>query len=275
MTKYTSFAPEFDGDVLACRCRKEIRGHIKGCRLNEFGFGAGLRLGGCCFDSLEVRNVADAIFAELRYIAWMDQAPESNKLDPRNWVQKYGDIFYSYAIRRLNDSQAAEDVVQETFLAAIKSSGSFRGDSLESTWLSSILRKKTIDVIRKRERRRKSQPVSDGVEVNDFSEEQCLQVIGASFSMTPSKAMTDAEFMELVDESLARLPKNQASVFVLRELEQLEPEAICELLCISRKNLWVRLFRARVALAKSISGKLATDDSVREARIVYTEGDGG
>ena len=87
--------------------------------------------------------------------------------------------------------------------------------------------------------------------------------------------MTDAEFMELVDESLARLPKNQASVFVLRELEQLEPEAICELLCISRKNLWVRLFRARVALAKSISGKLATDDSVREARIVYTEGDGG
>ena len=243
--------------------------------LNGVGFGAGLRLGGCCFDSLEVRNVADAIFAELRYIAWMDQAPESNKLDPRNWVQKYGDIFYSYAIRRLNDSYAAEDVVQETFLAAIKSSGSFRGDSLESTWLSSILRKKTIDVIRKRERRRKSQPVSDGVEVNDFSEEQCLQVIGASFSMTPSKAMTDAEFMELVDESLARLPKNQASVFVLRELEQLEPEAICELLCISRKNLWVRLFRARVALAKSISGKLATDDSVREARIVYTEGDGG
>ena len=39
MTKYTSFAPEFDGDVLACRCRKEIRGHIEGCRLNEFGFG--------------------------------------------------------------------------------------------------------------------------------------------------------------------------------------------------------------------------------------------
>ena len=65
--------------------------------------------------------MADAISAELRYIEWMDQSPESNKLDPRNWVQKYGDIFYSYAIRRLNDSQAAEDVVQETFLAAIKS----------------------------------------------------------------------------------------------------------------------------------------------------------
>jgi len=204
----------------------------------------------------------------------MDQSPETNQLDPRNWVQKYGDIFYGYAIRRLNDTQAAEDVVQEPFLAAIKSSGSFRGDSLESTWLSSILRKKTVDVIRKRERQRKSQPISDGAEVNDFSEEQCLQVIGASFSMTPSKAMTDAEFMGLVHESLTGLPKNQANVFVLRELEQLEPEAICELLCISRKNLWVRLYRARVALAKSISEKLAAGDSEPGVRIAYTKRDG-
>ena len=107
----------------------------------------------------------------------------SNKqLDPRFWVEKYGDIFYQYAIRRLNNAQAAEDVVQETFLAAMKSSVNFRGDSLESTWLSSILRKKTIDVIRKRERQRKVQPVVDGAELNDFSEDQCLQVIGASFS---------------------------------------------------------------------------------------------
>ncbi len=190
----------------------------------------------------------------------MNQPTEKNQLDPLRWVQKYGDIFYQYAIRRLNDSQAAEDVVQETFLAAFKSSINFRGDSLESTWLSSILRKKTVDVIRKRERQRKAQPISDGVEVNDFSEAQCIEVIGASFSMPPSKAMTDAELINLVHDSLARLPKNQADVFVLRELEHMEPEEICELLSISRKNLWVRLYRARVALAKSISDKLASDD---------------
>ena len=180
----------------------------------------------------------------------MSPSPENNKLDPKRWVQKYGDIFYQYAIRRLNDAQTAEDVVQETFLAAIKSSINFRGDSLESTWLSSILRKKTVDVIRKRERRRKVQPISDGAEVNSFSEDQCLEVIGASFSMSPSKAITDAEFMNLVQTALAGLPKNQADVFVLRELEQLEPEAICEMLEISRKNLWVRLYRARVGVGK-------------------------
>ena len=197
----------------------------------------------------------------------------NNQLDPRFWVEKYGDIFYQYAIRRLNNAQAAEDVVQETFLAAMKSSVNFRGDSLESTWLSSILRKKTVDVIRKRERQRKVQPVVDGAELNDFSEDQCLQVIGASFSISPSKAMTDEELLKLVETSLANLPKNQADVFVLRELEQLEPEAICALLDISRKNLWVRLYRARVALAKSISLKLADDESAKPFPKIESEGE--
>ena len=202
----------------------------------------------------------------------MTRSPENNKLDPRSWVEKYSDIFYQYAIRRLNDAQAAEDVVQETFLAAIKSSVNFRGDSLESTWLNSILRKKTVDAIRKRERRRKAQPISNGAEVNDFSEDQVLEVIGASFSMSPSKAMSDAEFMNLVQTSLAGLPKNQADVFVLRELEQLEPEAICEMLDISRKNLWVRLYRARVALAKRISQRLADDDRAWSSLKIQSKG---
>ena len=204
----------------------------------------------------------------------MRKSSENNKLNPRLWVQRYGDIFYKYALRRLNDTQAAEDVVQETFLAAIKSSISFRGDSLESTWLSSILRKKTVDVIRKRERRRRTQPISEGAEVNDYSEDQCLEVIGASFSLAPSKAMTNAEFMSLVHDSLATLPKNQADVFVLRELDQLEPEAICEMLEISRKNLWVRLYRARVALARRISDSFADGNKAESLYKVQVKVDG-
>ena len=201
----------------------------------------------------------------------MNDSPENRNLEPRLWVQKYGDLFYQYALRRLNDRQAAEDVVQETFLAAIKASVNYRGDALESTWLSSIMRKKTIDVIRKRERARNNRSVSDVAEVNNVTEDQCLDVIGASFAMAPSKAMADAEFMKLVRDTLKRLPKNQADVFVLRELEQLEPEVICELLNISRKNLWVRLYRARVALARYISEKLADDDQAKISSKLYAE----
>ena len=98
-------------------------------------------------------------------------------------------------MRRLNDSQAAEDVVQETFLAAIRCSNSFRGDSLESTWLSSILRNKTVDVIRKQERRRNANLGLDATEVDDFSENECRDIIGASFSASPLKAMIDTELI--------------------------------------------------------------------------------
>ena len=204
----------------------------------------------------------------------MNDSSENRNLEPRLWVQKYGDLFYQYALRRLNDRQVAEDVVQETFLAAIKASVNYRGDALESTWLSSIMRKKTIDVIRKRERARNNRSVSDVAEVNNVTEDQCLDVIGASFAMAPSKAMADAEFMKLVRDTLKRLPENQADVFVLRELEQLEPEVICELLNISRKNLWVRLYRARVALARYISEKLADDDQAKISSKLYAEGGG-
>jgi len=203
----------------------------------------------------------------------MSDSSENRKLTPRLWVQRYGDLFYQYALRRLNDRQAAEDVVQETFLAAIKSSVNFRGDSLESTWLSSIMRKKTIDVIRKRERARSNRSGADDPELNDVSQDQCLNVIGASFSIAPSKALSDAELREEVQNCLRGIPKNQADVFVLREVEQLEPEAICEMLNISRKNLWVRLYRARVALAKCISEKLVDDNRARPYDKVKSNGD--
>lgn len=188
---------------------------------------------------------------------------QQNELQPWLWVQKYHDCFHGYAASRLNDSQTAEDVVQETFLAGIKSADSFRGDSLESTWLSSILRNKTVDVIRKRGRQRSAKLASDEGAVNSFSEDQCRHVIGASFAASPSKAMADTEFMNLVRDAVSQLPKNQADVFRLHELERLEPEEVCDRLDISRGNLWVRLRRARVGLANHVSDKLDHVDSGR------------
>lgn len=193
----------------------------------------------------------------------MEHSLKNEKLDPRRWVEKYGDVFFQYALRRLNDTQAAEDVVQDTFLAAIKSSIHFRGEAQESTWLSSILRRKTVDVIRTREHRRKARMSSVGTDLNDFAADQCQHVVGASFSMAPSQAMSDQEFRDLVQDCLGGLPQNQADVFVMRELEQRKPEEICEILEISRKNLWVRLYRARVALANCISDRLDFSESQR------------
>ena len=67
-----------------------------------------------------------------------------------NWVDLHGDFLYQYALPRLsNDSQLAEDLVQDTFLSALKSSSNFQGKSSQRTCFVSILRNKIIDYYRK------------------------------------------------------------------------------------------------------------------------------
>ena len=65
-----------------------------------------------------------------------------------DWLNQHADYLYRFALARLRDPHLAEDVVQETFLAAIKSPN-FAGQSVPRTWLTGILKHKIIDVMRK------------------------------------------------------------------------------------------------------------------------------
>ena len=59
-------------------------------------------------------------------------------LNPTNWVTLYADYLLRYAMFRLNDEAQCEDLVQETFLSALKAKDKFKGNSSEKTWLTSI-----------------------------------------------------------------------------------------------------------------------------------------
>ena len=88
--------------------------------------------------------------------------PETNSHidDLTSWVDQYGDLVYRFALSRVKDSAIAEDSVQETFLAALKSHANFEGRSSAKTWLIAILKHKIAGHIRKRVR----EPASDKVE---------------------------------------------------------------------------------------------------------------
>jgi len=68
-------------------------------------------------------------------------------------VDRYGDYLYRYAMLRLRDRAAAEDAVQETFLAALSSRGTFSGDPTEATWLVGVLKHKIADHYRHQARK--------------------------------------------------------------------------------------------------------------------------
>lgn len=74
--------------------------------------------------------------------------------EPSRWVDLYGDVLFGYAALRVPSRDIAEDLVQETFLAALRTRDTFAGDSSEQTWLVSILRRKIADHFRDSVRRK-------------------------------------------------------------------------------------------------------------------------
>jgi RNA polymerase sigma-70 factor (ECF subfamily) len=67
------------------------------------------------------------------------------RLHPEKWVQDHGDVLFRYALARLRNRTAAEEVVQETLLAALKGREQFKGQASERTWLVGILKHKLMD----------------------------------------------------------------------------------------------------------------------------------
>ena len=84
--------------------------------------------------------------------------------DPSNitsWVTEHGDDFFCYALLQLRDRDAAEEVVQEAFLGALKNRHCFSGKGSERAWLYSILRNKIVDLRGARARDRKEHSTPD------------------------------------------------------------------------------------------------------------------
>src|SRR5712691_3414975 len=75
--------------------------------------------------------------------------PDTLTADPGRWLGDHGDYLFKYASFRLRDDTAAEDAVQETFLAALKAYEKFEGRGSERTWLVGILKHKIIDHFRR------------------------------------------------------------------------------------------------------------------------------
>src|SRR5215203_639075 len=79
-------------------------------------------------------------------------AENVKEFDPTVWVDAHGDYLFSFAFSRVRNEFLAEDLVQDTLLAAMQAKNSFAEKSSERTWLCGILKHKIIDHFRRRSR---------------------------------------------------------------------------------------------------------------------------
>jgi RNA polymerase sigma-70 factor (ECF subfamily) len=184
----------------------------------------------------------------------MDQDPP---IDPDRWVDDHGDALFGYAMLRLRDADQAAEVVQDTFLEALKSRGSFQGRSSERTWLIGILKHRIIDQFRRRARRERGVGGDDppGIDPEFFDERGSWKAGVARWPELPDDAVERAEFWEVFRAALAALPATYAEAFTLSELEGLSGPEVCKILGITPTNLWARLHRARLILRRELDAR--------------------
>jgi RNA polymerase sigma-70 factor (ECF subfamily) len=164
-------------------------------------------------------------------------------------VQQYSDSIYRVALRMLNNSAEAEDVLQETFIKALRSIENFEGRSSLSTWLYRIAVNEALMVIRKQKPEVTliqddfSDVENDGISVSQIVDWCCL----------PEPEFLSNETRIKLNEAIQKLSDNLRSVFILRDIEGLSIHETAQVLDLTETNVKTRLLRARMKLREELS----------------------
>jgi len=174
--------------------------------------------------------------------------------DPERWLQDYGDYLFKYAKQRLRDAAHSEDVVQETFVSALKARERYAGLASEKTWLTSILKRKIIDFIRTQVRESTTDDIialSDAVTesgIDDLFDHRGSWIRPPQDWGNPYKSLNTSQFFKAFEYCFGRLKPSFARAFSLKEVTGNSNEEICNELGITTTNFSVQLYRARMSL---------------------------
>lgn len=181
-------------------------------------------------------------------------AESKQENDPLAWLEQYGDVLYRFARARVRDSFAAEDLIQETLLAAYRSRESFSGRSTVSTWLIGILKHKIMDYYRKLTPESGDAGIEDFAYSMDtlFTEKEKWKIKPGDWGGDPKNVYERKELMTVIHTCLGDMPEKMARIYTLRELEGATTSEICELFGTGKNNCWVILYRARMLLRRCL-----------------------
>lgn len=181
-------------------------------------------------------------------------------LNPNQWLDCHGDYLYRYALIRVRDAGAAEDLLQETLLGAVGSYQVHAGRSSERTWLVGIMKHKVIDYFRRVARSAEFQLTSS----DQGDEPELFETSGPweghwredrAPANWPVQALESREFWGTLENCLSQLSPQMSTAFTLREIDGLTSTEICEILNITPNNLWVLLHRSRAKLRQLLEAE--------------------
>lgn len=179
--------------------------------------------------------------------------------EAERWLDEHGNALYSFALLHLRSPHLAEDAVQETLLAALQAQERFSGNASIRTWLIGILKHKIIDEFRRQSRDATSiDPDEAAWEDAETTRIDQAFIKDGHWAHTlsewgnPEQGVYGDQIWRLIERCLDSLSPRAARLFMLREIWEMESEAVCAELAISANNLWTTLHRARLSMRQCL-----------------------
>lgn len=162
-------------------------------------------------------------------------------------VEEHSSNIYNLALKMMGDSAEAEEVLQETFLQAVRYIKRFRGQAKLGTWLYRIATNQALMKLRKK------QPASVSLDDTDdgLSIESFLPL--ADWSSRPEAELLSQEAHGKMEAAIRSLPETLRVVFVLRDIEGLSTAETAEALDLTESAVKSRLLRARLSLRSELA----------------------
>lgn len=164
-------------------------------------------------------------------------------------VEVFSEPIYRLALRIVNREEDAEDVLQETFIKAMRSIEAFEGRSSLSTWLYRIAVNEALMILRKT-----GKHYTVSMDQNQYDDEEITEPKEFSdWCCLPEDELLSGEGRNKMDLAIQDLPENLRVVFLLRDIQELSIQETAEALGLSISNVKTRLLRARLKLRESLS----------------------
>jgi len=158
---------------------------------------------------------------------------------------------YNFACSMLNDTARAEEILQETFLAVVRSVKNYEPRGYFRTWLLRIARNRCLNAIESERLRRDA-----------LNERSLDQTDPPSREPSAVDRFQAGETLQILRRSLAQLPPRQREVMILYAFEQMTAREISQVLDMPINTVKTLVHRARAALATALDGEREKPDDL-------------
>ena len=164
-------------------------------------------------------------------------------------VRRYNQRLYRIGMSMINDDAEVEDAMQVAYINAYENLGKFGFRSSFPTWLTRIFINECLLRLKKRKK---------SISMNDENMEHVMRQ-NKEFH-TPVTATVNSELRSILNDAISQLPEIYRTVFVMREIENMNVAETKECLNISEVNVKVRLNRAKAMLRDLLSAQYSKED---------------